>query len=227
MNLCFALNICALPWNITCSLADYRVCAVVAFLCICVFSSDVFLLCNTFVFSLEMILYSGGQCTQSAIWFQLVRPLLPCHWEWAQLLPMSKRGTLSQGSNKTTWEGYWDIYLQVDESDNTTEGLMHTTPLKNCLHVPISKRGTLSQIEQLYEIASEAQLHWCAQGRPILKWVRISFMLLHGVQICQTSKQRNCLWDWTLQLESLAANQSQAWKAEEQTVQIFLALAYV
>ena len=29
----------------------------------------------------------------------------------------------------------------------------------------------------------------------------------------------------TLQLESLAANQSQAWKAEEQTVQIFLALA--
>ena len=48
---------------------------------------------------------------------------------------------------------------RIYESDNTTEGLMHTTPLKNCLHVPISKRGTLSQIEQLYEIASEAQLH--------------------------------------------------------------------
>ena len=90
----------------------------------------------------------------------------------------------------------------------------------------MSKRGTFSQIEQLYEIASEAQLHWCAQGT-ILKWVRISFMLLHGVQICQTSKQRNCVWDWTLQLESLAANRSQAWKAEEQTVQIFLAPAFL
>ena len=89
----------------------------------------------------------------------------------------------------------------------------------------MSKQGTLSRIEPLYEIASEAQHDWCAQGRPISKWVRISFMLLHGVQFCQTSKQRNCLWDWTLQLESLAANQSQAWKAEEQTVQIFLALA--
>ena len=163
------------------------------FLCICVFSSDVFLLCSTFVFFFGDDIVQQRPVHAICNLIPISSPTPPLSLRVSTTPPNVKTRSTFSGIEQNNMRGVLgylftsdSVDRQVDhriyESDNTTEALMHTTPLKKGLTRCQNEKHThTKRLNNLWNC------FWSTSPTSSLVHKMIAYishpMVLHGVQI--------------------------------------------